>query len=335
MMNPCFYNIRRLVAAALVAVGVSARPAGAAPEEAARQRLRRTPVVEVFQRSQDAVVNIASTRIVKVRSGFGGPLDELFDLHPGRPGRRMKQTSVGSGFVIHEAGYVVTNAHVVVRTADRKVVFADGSEHEAEIVAVDPEHDLAMLKIETERPLPALPLGQSDDLMIGETVIAIGNPLGYQHTVTAGVISALDRELKAGPVRFEGLVQTDASINPGNSGGPLLNVLGELVGVNTAIRADAQNIGFAIPVDRLRAVLPEMLDVHRRYGLVTGLTIETVDDGCEVVEVAEDSPAASLGLEAGDRLTAVDGRRLRHRIDWHIALVGRRPGDRLRLTVNG
>src|SRR5690606_783552 len=149
--------------------------------------------------------------------------------------------SVGSGFVLHAAGYIVTNAHVVARTAERHVIFADGSEYDAQVVAIDEPHDLAILKIDpADRDLKPTPLGTSDDLMVGETVIAIGNPFGYQHTVTAGVVSALGRTLPVTEQHsLKGLIQTDASINPGNSGGPLLNVLGQLVGINTAIRADA------------------------------------------------------------------------------------------------
>ena len=152
------------------------------------------------------------------------------------------------------------------------MTFADGREFSAQVVASDREHDIAMLHVETNETLPTLRLGRSDDLMIGETVIAIGNPLGYQNTVTAGVVSAVGRDLEiARDIALRGLIQTDASINPGNSGGPLLNVLGELVGINTAIRGDAQNIGFAIPVDHLRAAMADLLDIERRYRIETGL----------------------------------------------------------------
>jgi serine protease Do len=181
--------------------------------------------------------------------------------------------------------------------------------------------------------LPTLPLGRSNDLMIGETVIAIGNPLGFQHTVTAGVISATERELELGPnVSLPDLIQTDASINPGNSGGPLLNVLGELIGINTAIRADAQNIGFAIPVDQLREVLPDLIDVERRYRLRSGLAVGNLDEP-RVLSVEPGSPAANAGLHVGDVLLAVDGRPVREGIDYNIALIGRRAGDTVRLRV--
>ncbi len=303
--------------------------------------LRRTPVVEVFERTRDAVVNISSTQIIQVRSV--NPFDQLFENFfdiPRPPEfrrpqeREIRRTSVGSGFVLHADGYVVTNAHVVERTAERKVIFADGREFDARIVAADPQRDLAVLKIDADRPLPAIELGHSGDLMIGETVIAIGNPLGYQHTVTAGVVSAADRTLDVTPeVRFEGLIQTDASINPGNSGGPLLNVLGQLIGVNTAIRADAQNIGFAIPVDQLRQILPEMLGVERRYGVVTGLVVSDVNGHCRIQRVVPESPAAVAGIPAEFDIVAVDGKPVRSSVDFHIALIGHQPGDKVTLDL--
>ncbi|HEX7011056.1 MAG TPA: trypsin-like peptidase domain-containing protein [Phycisphaeraceae bacterium] len=332
----------RIVAAGVLIAAQASLSLAAEPAQGAQPDPRRvTPVVQVFQAARDAVVNISSTQIVEVQSpfgGMGGGFDELFqeffDLPQFGPRRRIERTSVGSGFVIHPAGYIVTNAHVVARTAERKAIFADGSEYDAQVVAIDAEHDLAVLKIEADHPLKTLPLGTSSDLMVGETVIAIGNPLGYQHTVTAGVVSALDRSLPISPqTQFRGLIQTDASINPGNSGGPLLNVLGELVGINTAIRADAQNIGFAIPVDQLRRLLPEMLDVERRYRIRTGLRVEGDGGRCRVAQVEPNSPAAQAGIAPGQVIEAIDGVPVRSVIDFHIALIGRQPGDTLRLTM--
>ena len=300
-------------------------------DQAAR---RRTAVVEVFENAKDSVVNIASTQTVQMRSslGFDALFEDLFDLPPRV--RRYRQHSVGSGFVLHSAGYIVTNAHVVARTAERKVIFADKREYDAKIEAMDRRHDLAILKIDTGGvALEPIRLGTSSDLMVGETVIAIGNALGYQHSVTSGVVSALNRSFEVGDdFSFEGLIQTDASINPGNSGGPLLNVLGELIGINTAIRADAQNIGFAIPVDQLRKLLPQMLRVERRSNIVTGLT---VSDGrpCVVTQVAADSAAAGAGLQVGDRITRLGDLAIESGIDFQIAMVGRRGGEAVAMTV--
>jgi serine protease Do len=331
------------------------------PSREESRQVRRTPVVEVFESARDAVVNISSTQIVTVRSPFGGlgrgfeELFEHFDMpmpllrDPFGGDRQVRRQSVGSGFVIHPDGYIVTNAHVVARTAERRVTFADGREYDATVVAADPQRDLAILKIEPivgqagaesrsdDAPggggLPTLRLGRSDDLMIGETVIAIGNPLGYQHTVTSGVVSAVGRDLVfSSDFTLENLIQTDASINPGNSGGPLLNVLGELIGINTAIRGDAQNIGFAIPVDRLREVLPELLDIERRYRLIAGLHIDTLNTP-RIIRVDAGSPAERADIRVGDVLLAVDGRPVREGIDYYIAMIGRNVDRPVALTL--
>ncbi|MHC4109143.1 MAG: S1C family serine protease [Planctomycetota bacterium] len=310
-------------------------PVGAAlaGEQDDTRVLRRTPVVEVFEANRDAVVNISSTETVAIRDPFDRLFQDLFDT-PFRPRtREYKRTSVGSGFVIHADGYIVTNAHVVARTVERRVKFANGREFDARIVASDRERDLAVLKIDASGLLPTLPFGRSHDLMVGETVIAIGNALGYQHSVTAGVVSATGRNFEfRNEVTLRNLIQTDASINPGNSGGPLLNVLGELIGINTAIRGDAQNIGFAIPVDQLREILPDLLDVERRYRIISGLKLSNLG-GLKVVEVAPDSPAARAGIQAGDVLSAIERRPVAESVDFDIALIGRAAGDRLPLTL--
>jgi len=242
MTHPALCRI--FVVFVTLSVGAAAR----ADDDTAPSR-RRTPVVEVFEHARDAVVNISTTRIVRMRSR--SPLDDIFDF--GRPGYRQQRVqSIGSGIVVHESGYIVTNAHVVSQASDVQVTFADETRLPADVLAVDSQHDLAVIKVAADHPLPHLKLGSSDDILIGETVVAIGNPLGLEHTVTAGIVSALNRQLDFGnDVIYTGLIQTDASINPGNSGGPLLNIDSELIGINTAIRGDAQNIGFAIPVNRL------------------------------------------------------------------------------------
>jgi serine protease Do len=314
----------------------AARAAEHDEERQTQRAQRRSPVVEVFESTRDAVVNIAATEIVTVRSG--SPFDSLFENFFDMPGRsqrprQYKMNNLGSGFIIHPDGYIVTNAHVVARSTELKAIFADGREYPAQVIASDQERDLAVLKIEAESSLHTLPLGRSDDLMIGETVIAIGNPLGYQHTVTAGVVSAVDRDIAiTDQLSFTGLIQTDASINPGNSGGPLLNVLGELIGVNSAIRGDAQNIGFAIPVDHLREVLPELLDVERRQRIDSGLRIGELGEP-KVIEVRADSPADEAGIQLGDVLLAVDGRPVRKGVDFDIALINHVPNDELDLTL--
>ncbi len=311
----------------------SALGAGERDDEASRAR-RRTPVVEVFEASRDAVVNISATEVVTVSDPFDRLFEGFFD-RPSRPRtREYKRTSVGSGFVIHPSGYIVTNAHVVARAADTTVTFSDGSEFQTQVIASDRDQDIAVLKVEAPRPLPTLRFGHSDGLMIGETVIAIGNPYGYQNTVTAGVVSAVGRDLEFGEdIVLRDLLQTDASINPGHSGGPLLNVAGELIGVNTAIRGDAENIGFAIPVDRLRALLPELLDVERRYNIDSGLMLAT-SSALRVRDVKPGSAAAAAGVRPDDLVKAIDGRPLAEPVDFHIALIGRSPGDEVTLQLD-
>ncbi|MCP3904016.1 MAG: PDZ domain-containing protein [Planctomycetes bacterium] len=305
-----------------------------AADQAADRRLRRTPVVEVFEEARDAVVSISATEIVSVRSRspFDSFFDEFFEM-PQRRSRERRVHSVGSGFVIHPDGYIVTNAHVVARTTERKVIFGNDRVYDARIIASDASRDLAILKIDADESLPTLELGRSNDLMVGETVIAIGNPLGYQQTVTTGVVSASERDIQVSrDLTFSGLIQTDASINPGNSGGPLLNAVGELIGVNSAIRGDAQNIGFAIPVDQLREVLPELLDVERRNGIVSGLVVDSLAEP-RVTEVRNGSPADEAGIVAGDVLLAIDDEPVREGIDFDIALLPCRPTDALNLTL--
>lgn len=324
-------------------------PAWALPpkqDDAARLAARRSPVVEVFEENRNAVVNISAKEIVTVRDPWGGGgidsiFQDLFDM-PGPGGRggmggggtrQVTRTSVGSGFVIHPDGYIITNAHVVAQTAERKAIFSDGREYDAQIVAFDTQRDLAVLKIEADKPLPVIKLGRSNDLLIGETVIAIGNPLGFQNTVTAGVISATDRSLDfARGITLQGLIQTDASINPGNSGGPLLNVLGELIGVNSAIRGDAQNIGFAIPVDQLRALLPALLDVERRYHIIDGVEVDTLGSP-RITKVDPDSPAQKAGLRVDDVIARINGRAVNEGIDYSIALIGAQPNQALDLEL--
>jgi len=311
-------------------LGAWAATAWTAPPAEHRQSgdLRRSPVVDVFERCREAVVNISTTRVVQMRSV--SLFESIFDFAPRV--RRHKVHSIGSGVVIHSAGYVVTNAHVVAQASDVQVTFSDGKSETAEIVAVDPEHDLAVLKVSGEHAFASVKLGHTGDILVGETVVAIGNPLGLQHTVTAGIVSALGRDLVFNDnVTYKNLIQTDASINPGNSGGPLLNVNCELIGINTAIRGDAQNIGFAIPVDRLWETLPVMLDLERRERVQVGLRVS--GPRAEVEEVRPGSPAADAGLKVRDQILRVNGEPVRDGIDYYVHLLNAHPGDNMNLAV--
>lgn len=300
---------------------------GQTATDAQRRAARRSPVVDVFQRWRNSVVFLTGPRV----ADGGASIDEFF-----RPTDNKRPTvGLGSGLVVHRSGYILTNAHAVDRVASHLVTFGNGRHYRAELVAIVRDRDLALLKIEPDHPLQPVQLGRSGDLMIGETVIVIGNPYGLLHTCTSGIVSAIGR--RSQPDRLPGvvltdLIQTDAGLNPGSSGGPWFNILGEMIGVTTAVRPDSERIGFAVPVASIRKALPGMLDVERRYGITTGLKVHPPEP-CSVVAVAADSPAAAIGIRQGDRIVQVDTIPITSGADFSLALVGRKPGERLALRL--
>lgn len=288
---------------------------------------RITPVVRAYRLAGPAVVNISTTKTVAVRMGLFGkdPFSEIFQIN--KPRRRVAITSLGSGIIISPDGYIVTNAHVVQRAQIITITFPDKSTCEAHVVSLDSSNDLAIIKVPPRgvRAWPYLPLGRSDDIMVGETVIAIGNPLGLANTLSTGVISALNRTLTfSGGVKYSGLIQTDAPINHGNSGGPLLNIKGELIGINTAIRPDAQNIGFAIPIDVLTEKLPALLDFERLNRVLFGASVRQrpARAGGEiyVTEVRPKTPAHGL-LQVGDQITGVGAKSIGNIAQFVLAML--------------
>ncbi len=283
---------------------------------------RRSLVVQAVERASPAVVNISTEQVVERRGGpFPFPNDPAFeeffqDFFDPRP-RRSTRTSLGSGVIVRSDGTILTNEHVILRGSKITVTLGDGREFEAKMVGNDADSDLAVLRIQKGGTFPNIELGRSDDLLIGETVIAIGNPFGLSHTVTTGVVSAVGRSLRGEERTYTDFIQTDASINPGNSGGPLLNISGELIGINTAIYGKAQGIGFAIPVERARRVMRDLVSYGEvRRGWV-GLVVQDLTPdlrqhfgahrGVVVVDVEEGSPAAKADLERGDLIVRVDG----------------------------
>jgi serine protease Do len=297
---------------------------------------RRTPVVRAVEKAAPAVVNISTKQVRMVRPNFWMDVPDMFKREFGdlfKP-RRQVTGSLGSGVVISPQGYIVTNAHVVEQADEIIVTMADESQHKAELVSADPEGDLAIIKMETDKPVAAIRMGTSSDLMIGETVIAVGNPFGYQHSVTTGVVSAVDRTIAPSPAaKHEGLIQTDAPINPGNSGGPLLNIRGELIGINTAIRAGAQGLGFAIPVDKVRAVMIGLLSVRSAGQPWHGIKFDAAKRAPVVMEAEKDSPAAKAGLLKGDRIETLGGRRMAEVIELGTHLLDHKIGDIIDLGV--
>jgi S1-C subfamily serine protease len=309
----------------LAAAGVLAATAAGARDviprgEATPAAARRSPVVTAVERIRGSVVNVSAEELVRIRvPSKQGSSDDIFGFFE-RPRFRKGYavTSLGSGVIVSTDGYVLTNNHVVERGARFRVGLVDGRELTAKLIGTDPSSDLAVLKLETRERLPAVPIGRSEDLLIGETVIAIGNPFGLASTVTTGVVSALHRNFKAGDRTLFDFIQTDASINPGNSGGPLLDVEGRLIGINTAILGDrSAGIGFAIPIDRARRIAEDLIehgevregylgasvtDLPPREGAVAGSS-----GGVQVTGVDPGSPAEKAGVRRGDLVELVDG----------------------------
>ncbi len=314
--------------------------------------------VDLAKGAGPAVVNIGTERTAKSapEDMFGGMLRnvppgfekffEQFERFNGRQ-RPQKQRSLGSGFIISPDGYIVTNYHVVA-DADVIRVNLEGATGNAEsitakLVGSDEETDLALLKVDVKNPLPFLRFGDSDKAQVGEWVLAIGNPFGLDHTVTAGILSAKGRDIRSGP--FDNFLQTDASINPGNSGGPLLNMNGEVIGINTAIIASGQGIGFAIPSSMASQIAEQMKDGKKISRGWIGVTIQDVDEntakalglnaprGALIGSVMPGEPADKGGVKAGDVITAVDGRNVEDSGALLRAIAEKKPGAKTALTV--
>ncbi len=301
---------------------------------------RENNVVRAVRKVSPAVVNISSQYEIRKKSnpfsGYGmDPLLEHFfrDFFSPELERREKRTSLGSGVIIDgNRGFVLTNTHVIEKATTINVVFNDNREFEATIVGMDPDSDLAVLKIEADQALPAIQMGNSEDIMIGESVIAIGNPFGFSHTVTTGVVSAVNRSIKTAERVFHEFIQTDASINPGNSGGPLLNINGELIGINTAIYAQAQGIGFAIPINRAKRIISDLINYGEVVQAWIGMTVQPLDvDLAEYLNIKSDvgvivtaveprSPAARAGIVEGDLIISIDGLPITDISDYHSKL---------------
>lgn len=302
---------------------------------------RETPVVLAVRKVGPAVVNISSQQqISQTVTPFGrNPFFDNFfrDFFERQPQQRV---SLGSGVIIDgERGFILTNAHVIERSADIKVTLMDERQFDVRIVGVDADSDLAVLQIQTDAPLPAVEMGDSDGIMIGETIIAIGNPFGFSHTVTTGVVSAINRSIKAEQRVYHDFIQTDASINPGNSGGPLLNIKGELIGINTAIYARAQGIGFAIPINTANRIVSDLIQFGHVIQAWIGLTVQDLDArvadylnirgtrGVVVTHVEAGSPAAAAGIQAGDLVVALNRRKTESRSDYLAAVRAMAAGD--------
>ena len=299
-----------------------------------------------------AVVNISTAKTVKPRSPMqrgprqpGGDLfEEFFERFFNEiPQRSRKERSLGTGFIISADGYILTNDHVVDGADEIQVKLADGRQFKGTVRGLDPKLDLALIKIEAGKDLPVARLGNSDAVRIGEWVMAIGNPFGLEQTVTVGIVSAKGRVIGAGP--YDDFIQTDASINPGNSGGPLFNLKGEVIGINTAIVPNGQGIGFAIPVNMAKQIVPQLRDAGKVTRGWLGVVVQPMSEelaqsfdldrprGALVSDVVKGSPAERAGLQRGDVILSFDGQAIDERNDLPKVVANAGVGKTVKVVV--
>jgi putative serine protease PepD len=278
-------------------------------------------VAEIYRRASGAVVEVRASS-----SGDGSPF--------GQPGE-----ATGSGFVIDEEGRVITNQHVVDGADSVEVVTSEGKEYDADVVGTDASTDIALLDVEDDADLPVLELGSSESLSVGDLVVAIGSPFGLQGTVTAGIVSGLDREIQA-PDGFaiDGAIQTDAALNSGNSGGPLLDSQGRVVGVNSQIQSTTGGnvgIGYAVPIDTAKNVVAQLREDGTAEHAYLGVQLREPEgqEGVPVAEVVDGGPADDAGLQPGDRILRVGGEEVDSVADVRRAIGAQSPGDKLELSV--
>lgn len=308
---------------------------------------------DLAEKVQAAVVNISTSKKAVSRGrvspfprfGPRDPFDDFFEkFFEGMPNQQMpKQHSLGSGFIIDKKGTILTNTHVVSQADEIEVELADGRKFKAEVVGTDEKTDIAVIRVKPKGELPTVMLGDSSKLRAGDWVMAIGNPFGLEHTVTVGVVSAVGRLIGGGP--FAKFIQTDASINPGNSGGPLFNIDGEVVGINSMVYAGGQGIGFAIPIDLVKQVLPQLIEKGSFSHGWLGVAIQKItpelaksfgldkEDGALITEVYGGSPAAKAGLVRGDVITQFNGEKVEDPYDLSLFVGNSNPGTKVKIKV--
>jgi serine protease Do len=297
------------------------------------ERMRPT-VVHIFVTGKEEAVVIPDLTPDDPNDGNGLP-----ESHPEIP-PEFQQMSEGSGVIISEDGYILTNQHVIDGAETITVTLFDGREFDGTIIGSDGRDDLALIKVVPDEALPIAPLGDSEEIQAGEWVMALGNPLGFEYSVTVGVVSGKGRELPAS--NFADFIQTDAAIYPGNSGGPLFDLAGEVIGINTAVIPDT-NLGFAVPINTAKEILPQLLEKGKVVRGYIGVSIQPVqfmeappegmEEGAYVVEVHEGTPAQNAGLAAGDVITEVDGEPVAGPRELTNVITATSPGTRVTLTV--
>ena len=303
---------------------------------------RVTPTVQAVANALPWVVNIGTEALVKVNDGY----DDFFTDFYFFKLRRMKQKVVkeynplGSGIIIDSRGFVLTNLHVVKRAHNIEIRLWNGMSYKGELIGFDAPNDLCLIRMvggEMPKDLKTAPFAKPDDVLLGESVITIGNPFGLEHSVSQGVLSAINRSYEDDSYPFNDILQTDAAINPGNSGGPLINLDGELIGINQAIRKNASGIGFAIPIKRIEQFLSHWLLPCRLSNAYLGISpsaqLETGKHGVILTEILPDSPAAKAGLKAGDEIIDVNGNPTPRLIDFGRAICLTKSNEKVILTL--
>ena len=308
---------------------------------------RETAVVRVFRKAAPSVVSIAAEPLPQrpelgMWNQQGGPWGEQFFRNFFSQGSSATDQNLGTGIIVDPRGFIITNEHVVSNSASIKITLADGSTVEGEVWGLDPSLDLAVIKVNVKHDLNYLEMGRSDDLMIGEPVVVIGNPLGLGHSCTSGIVSSLHRSVRAGSRVYQDLVQIDAAVNPGNSGGPLLNIKGQLIGITSALNADAEGIGFAIPIDRARHAVDDLIQYHYIPSAWLGVSVEDLrpsggpgligEEGVSVSQVEDKSPA-TRSLKVGDLIQSFDGEAVRSVADFVVRARQLTVGQSVKLTV--
>ena len=302
---------------------------GSASSARADRTARRNPVVDAVERVKLSVVNISSEK--------NSASNNRWPFKP-EESQRPKVSGMGTGVIVDPRGFIITNHHVVDKVQGIEVHLFDGTNLPARVIQSDRDMDLAILKVDAGRPLVPVTIGSSGDLMLGETVITIGNAFGYENTISKGIISALKRNVTlADDQAYHNLIQTDACINPGNSGGPLINVEGELVGINVATRSGAQGIGFALPIDDVKRVASEMMSIRKLalkwHGMVAAEAWQGDDRRVVLTEVQASSPAESAGFRAGDQVVQIGDLPVINALDIERGLLESQPGQPTRVLV--
>ncbi|MCC9607824.1 trypsin-like peptidase domain-containing protein [Blastopirellula sp. JC732] len=318
MRHPASRHLLTLFVLVCVASGMTVR-------NAVGTELRMTPIVKAVQGVKESIVNIHGHKTISTASAIGDAPRQV--------------NGMGTGVIVDERGYIITNQHVVEGVRRIQVTLNDGTTYVAQLIAFDEKTDLALIKIDAEKALPVVTTGTSSDLMPGETVIAVGNAYGYENSVTRGIISALHRTVQVSDTqKYYDLIQTDASINPGNSGGPLLNIDGEMIGINVAVRVGAQGIGFAIPADTVMEVASQLMSIQRLdahwHGIVGETKFVNGVASFHVKSVEPNSPASLCGIQTGDVITAIDDLEVCRMLDVERALLDRETGEEVSFKVS-